>query len=64
MFNKAIMQSGSGLCSWALERHPLDYAQEIAKRLYCPLSPTFLLVYCLTNKSVSNLLIAQSKGKV
>lgn len=37
MFRAAIAQSGSALCTWAHQRHPIDTAYGIAKLI----DPTF-----------------------
>jgi len=58
------MQSGSGLCDWALENRPLDYAREIGHLVKCPITSSSILINCLRSMSVYTLLTAQSKGKV
>ena len=35
LFHAAIMQSGSGLCDWARERSPLQFARQIAEHVGC-----------------------------
>ena len=35
LFEKAILQSGSNLCNWAVERKPLEYARRLADKVGC-----------------------------
>lgn len=35
LFHKAILQSGSNLCHWSIERRPLDYARKLAEKVGC-----------------------------
>lgn len=35
LFHKAILQSGSNLCSWAIERNPLDFAMKLGEKVGC-----------------------------
>lgn len=35
LFEKAILQSGSNLCNWAIERKPLEYAKRLADKVGC-----------------------------
>ncbi|XP_053207980.1 acetylcholinesterase-like isoform X2 [Panonychus citri] len=63
-FHRAIMQSGSGLCHWALERHPLEYAKEIADNIGCPTATSLTLVDCLRSVPVDKILKAQTRGKI
>lgn len=58
------MQSGSGLCHWAMEEKPFEYAQTIAESVGCPATNGKILVDCLRTVSVDKILLAQSKGKV
>ncbi|KAI1292264.1 Venom carboxylesterase-6 [Halotydeus destructor] len=64
LFHRAIMQSGSALCDWAIERSPLRFARDIAESVGCPSSPTNRLVDCLRTISPKALLKAQSKVKI
>uniref|UniRef100_T1KVJ7 Carboxylesterase type B domain-containing protein n=1 Tax=Tetranychus urticae TaxID=32264 RepID=T1KVJ7_TETUR len=63
-FHRAIMQSGSGLCHWAMERQPLEYAKEIAENTGCPTVTSAALVDCLQKVSVDKILKAQTRGKI
>jgi len=64
LFQRAIMQSGSALCDWAIERSPLRFARDIAESVGCPSSPSNQLVECLRSITPTALLKAQSKVKV
>ena len=35
LFHKAILQSGSNLCNWAIERKPLEFAKRLADKVGC-----------------------------
>ncbi|XP_054168154.1 cholinesterase 2-like [Oppia nitens] len=63
LFHRAIAQSGSALCQWALERSPLMFAREVAKSVDCPVTSNTNLVNCLRKTHYSLLLNAQSKAK-
>nr|KAG5703238.1 hypothetical protein BaRGS_034149 [Batillaria attramentaria] len=57
LFQRAIMQSGSGLSSWAmgyprLDPRPLDVAQTLARRVNCPTDDNSRMVDCLRDKDV------------
>jgi carboxylesterase type B len=39
LFHAAILQSGSGLCSWAREREPFIFAKKVAQRVGCTSEP-------------------------
>lgn len=58
------MQSGSGLCDWALQRDPLNSAQSVGKQLGCPTSSSSDLVDCVRTAPVIDLLQSQKKLKV
>ncbi|XP_030063618.1 bile salt-activated lipase [Microcaecilia unicolor] len=45
--NRAISQSGVGMCSWAIQRDPLFWAKSVAKNVGCPTDDTEALVKCL-----------------
>ncbi|CAG2103189.1 unnamed protein product [Medioppia subpectinata] len=64
LFHRAIAQSGSALCEWALERSPLLFARQVAQTVGCPTSSTIDLVNCLRNTHFSALLTAQSNAKM
>ncbi|XP_076327886.1 esterase E4-like isoform X1 [Tachypleus tridentatus] len=63
LFHRAIAESGSALCPWALEREPLQYAREVALLLKCPTESSFQLVECISRKSTGDILRAQTEGK-
>ncbi|XP_015782260.1 carboxylesterase 4A isoform X2 [Tetranychus urticae] len=64
LFHKAILESGSGLCDWALQSDPWDYAVQIGQRLRCPITPRDTLIECLRVVPTLDLLRAQSNGKI
>ncbi|XP_009664053.1 general transcription factor 3C polypeptide 5 isoform X1 [Struthio camelus] len=47
LFKRAISQSGVGLCSWAIQKNPLAWAQKIAQNVGCPTDNTTVLANCL-----------------
>ncbi|NXE46274.1 CEL lipase, partial [Casuarius casuarius] len=47
LFKRAISQSGVSLCSWAIQKDPLSWAQKIAQNVGCPISNTTALANCL-----------------
>ena len=64
LFHRAIAQSGSALCEWAIERAPLQYAKEVGFNAGCTTESTIDLVECLRKTPANKLLEIQSKGKV
>ena len=64
LFHRAIAQSGSALCDWALERSPLAFAREVAQSVGCPTATNIDLVNCLRKTPFNLMLNAQSRGKV
>lgn len=64
LFHRAIAQSGSALCDWAIEKDPLNFAQAVADSVGCPNNSNERMVECLRTISASALLRAQSKFKV
>lgn len=64
LFHRAIAQSGSALCDWAIEKDPLSFAQGVAESVGCPNNSNERMVECLRTISASSLLRAQSKFKV
>ncbi|XP_010210758.1 PREDICTED: bile salt-activated lipase [Tinamus guttatus] len=47
LFKRAISQSGVGLCSWAIQKDPLPWAQKIAESVGCSTDNTAVLANCL-----------------
>ncbi|XP_061867770.1 bile salt-activated lipase [Colius striatus] len=47
LFKRAISQSGVGLCSWAIQRHPLSWAKKIGENVGCPTDNSTVLAECL-----------------
>lgn len=64
LFNRAILQSGSGLCDWAIEEDPRGYARDIAQRLGCPTDSTTALIECVRNTPTLEVLKVQRETKV
>lgn len=58
------MQSGSGLCDWALQRDPLKNAQSIGKQLKCPISSSDDLIDCVKTAPVVDILRSEKNLKV
>ncbi|KFM62862.1 Neuroligin-4, X-linked, partial [Stegodyphus mimosarum] len=50
------MQSGSALSPWAIARNSLAYTRQIAKSLKCPTEDNAVLVECLRQRSVQDIL--------
>ncbi|GIY92853.1 esterase FE4 [Caerostris extrusa] len=64
LFSRAIMQSGSALCDWALEGEPFGYAREVAQRVKCPTDSANSIIDCLRLKPVLDILNAQKDTKI
>lgn len=47
LFHRAIAESGSSICPWAMIDDPLFYAQALAEKMGCPTNDTTELVECL-----------------
>ncbi|XP_070286474.1 bile salt-activated lipase-like [Myotis yumanensis] len=47
LIRRAISQSGSAVASWAIQRNPLRWAEQIAKKVGCPLDDTAMMAKCL-----------------
>ncbi|KAG8535318.1 hypothetical protein GDO81_028831 [Engystomops pustulosus] len=47
LFKRAISQSGTGLCPWAIQRDPLFWAKQVATKVGCPVDDTARLADCL-----------------
>ncbi|XP_015419598.1 PREDICTED: bile salt-activated lipase isoform X2 [Myotis davidii] len=47
LIRRAISQSGSGVASWAIQRNPLHWAKQIAKKVGCPVDDTARMAKCL-----------------
>ncbi|GFY61682.1 neuroligin-2 [Trichonephila inaurata madagascariensis] len=56
LFQRAIMQSGSALSPWAIARNSLVYTRQIAKSLKCPTEDSAVLVECLRQRPVQDIL--------
>uniref|UniRef100_A0AAV2L6Z7 Carboxylesterase type B domain-containing protein n=1 Tax=Knipowitschia caucasica TaxID=637954 RepID=A0AAV2L6Z7_KNICA len=55
MFQKAIIQSGTALSSWAVNYQPAKYTRVLAERVGCNLPDSLDLVSCLQAKSYREL---------
>ncbi|KAG8252389.1 hypothetical protein J6590_057810 [Homalodisca vitripennis] len=60
LFQRVIVQSGSTLCDWAIDFHPLAHAQTIARMSNCDLPSTREMIDCLRNQSAFQILMAHS----
>lgn len=47
LFHRAITESGTALNPWALQEHPLHYAQMMGEKFSCPTDDNAALVDCL-----------------
>uniref|UniRef100_A0A8C4QCW2 Carboxylesterase type B domain-containing protein n=1 Tax=Eptatretus burgeri TaxID=7764 RepID=A0A8C4QCW2_EPTBU len=55
LFQRAILQSGTALASWAISYQPAKYARRLAERLDCNLLDTAALVGCLRSRPARQL---------
>ncbi|KAL1124776.1 hypothetical protein AAG570_001397 [Ranatra chinensis] len=60
LFHRAIIQSGSGLCDWALDDHPERHAKIIASLAKCPNSTDEEITTCLRKLTPYQLFIAHA----
>ncbi|XP_060039082.1 neuroligin-4, X-linked isoform X2 [Erinaceus europaeus] len=56
LFQKAVIQSGTALSSWAVNYQPAKYTRQLAERVGCGAADTAQLVECLRAKSPRELL--------
>ncbi|XP_068165779.1 neuroligin 4 X-linked a [Antennarius striatus] len=56
MFQKAIIQSGTALSSWAVNYQPAKYTRALAEKVGCNTLDTIDLVECLQNKNYKELI--------
>ncbi|XP_063068169.1 neuroligin 4 X-linked a isoform X2 [Engraulis encrasicolus] len=64
LFQKAIIQSGTALSSWAVNYQPAKYTRMLAEKVGCNMLDTVDLVECLQNKNYKELMeqyITQAK---
>uniref|UniRef100_G1PEF0 Carboxylesterase type B domain-containing protein n=1 Tax=Myotis lucifugus TaxID=59463 RepID=G1PEF0_MYOLU len=59
LIRRAISQSGSAVASWAIQRNPLRWAEQIAKKVGCPLDDTAMMANCLKATDPRVLTLAQ-----
>ncbi|RZF46069.1 hypothetical protein LSTR_LSTR004782 [Laodelphax striatellus] len=60
MFQRVIVQSGSSLCDWALDRDPVEHAKRIAELANCTDENRDELALCLHRTNTWELLVAHS----
>ncbi|XP_041637910.1 neuroligin 4 X-linked a isoform X2 [Cheilinus undulatus] len=56
LFQKAIIQSGTALSSWAVNYQPAKYTRVLAEKVGCNMLDTIDLVECLQNKNYKELI--------
>ncbi|XP_076118720.1 neuroligin 4 X-linked b isoform X4 [Alosa pseudoharengus] len=56
LFQKAIIQSGTALSSWAVNYQPAKYTRMLAEKVGCNMADTVELVECLQNKNYKELI--------
>uniref|UniRef100_A0A3Q3KPU4 Neuroligin 4 X-linked a n=1 Tax=Mastacembelus armatus TaxID=205130 RepID=A0A3Q3KPU4_9TELE len=56
LFQKAIIQSGTALSSWAVNYQPAKYTRALAEKVGCNMLDTVDLVECLQNKNYKELI--------
>ncbi|XP_035214795.1 neuroligin-4, X-linked-like isoform X3 [Stegodyphus dumicola] len=56
LFQRAIMQSGSSLSSWAIARDAITHTAHIAKVLDCPAQDSTALVECMRKKKLEDIM--------
>ncbi|XP_061833850.1 neuroligin 4 X-linked a isoform X2 [Nerophis lumbriciformis] len=56
MFQKAIIESGTALSSWAVNYQPAKYTRALAEKVGCNMLDTIDLVQCLQNKNFKELI--------
>ncbi|XP_036401076.1 neuroligin-4, X-linked-like isoform X2 [Megalops cyprinoides] len=56
LFQKAIIQSGTALSSWAVNYQPAKYTRMLAEKVGCNMLDTSDLVECLQNKNYKELI--------
>ncbi|XP_030641781.1 neuroligin 4 X-linked b [Chanos chanos] len=56
LFQKAIIQSGTALSSWAVNYQPAKYTRMLAEKVGCSLGDTVELIECLQDKNYKELI--------
>ncbi|XP_028847278.1 neuroligin 4 X-linked b [Denticeps clupeoides] len=56
LFQKAIIQSGTALSSWAVNYQPAKYTRMLAEKVGCNMMDTVEVVECLQNKNYKELI--------
>lgn len=62
--DRAIAQSGTSLCSWAILNYVGEYTKRLGKHMNCPVSNSTELVDCLRNKDARDLILFQHQIEV
>ncbi|KAK9510784.1 hypothetical protein O3M35_005496 [Rhynocoris fuscipes] len=60
LFQRAIIQSGSSLCDWAVDYNPVEHTKSIAKKVNCTSSYNKEIADCLQKSSPYDIIIAHS----
>lgn len=63
LYNQLILMGGTGLAPWALSRKPRLYAQDLARRLACPLNFPIQTLDCLRLRPLDDLLQAYEQQR-
>ncbi|EFX78593.1 hypothetical protein DAPPUDRAFT_105042 [Daphnia pulex] len=61
LFHRAIAQSGSTRCPWALQKTVGEYTHSLANNLNCPTSDSRQLLQCLRRKSARQIIMDRKK---
>nr|XP_042897564.1 neuroligin-4, X-linked-like [Parasteatoda tepidariorum] len=56
LFHRAILQSGSALCPWAIAKDAIAHTQRLAKYLLCPIHESMALIECLRKRSLEDIM--------
>jgi len=64
LFQRAIAQSGSMLCPWALLNYVGNYTKKLAAHMNCPTDNSSQLVQCLQSKDAMQLIQFQLESQV
>ncbi|GIY89413.1 neuroligin-4, X-linked [Caerostris darwini] len=62
LFHRAIMQSGSALCPWAIAKDAISHTQKLAQRLNCSMQDSMMLIECLRKKRVEDIMSVDIVG--
>ncbi|XP_046639317.1 venom carboxylesterase-6-like isoform X2 [Daphnia pulicaria] len=62
LFHRAIAQSGSTRCPWALQKTVGEYTNSLASNLNCPTSDSRQLLQCLRRRSARQIIMDRKKN--